>query len=85
MKEVIHDFRPSATRWGWGGLSFYVHENKKTATMIGIGKGVSTGHYIALTQSGIDYAYLVEGIAYDCNPNDMFTATIKISGTIQSD
>lgn len=81
--EIIHDFRPDKLRWGWNGLDFIVKEDKKTAIMIGIGKGIKVGHFIALTQSNTDYAYLVESVRYESNPVDMFEASLKIVGLIE--
>lgn len=81
--EIIHDFRPDNLKWGWNGLSFDVCADKKTALMMGIGTGIEAGHFIALRQGLIDYAYKVLTVEYDANPKDLFKATIKICGTIE--
>jgi hypothetical protein len=82
MKEIIHDFRPNALRWGWNGLN-YNRIDDKYASMMGIGKGIKQGHYIAMTIGGVDYGFLVEEIEYDTNPNDLFNAKLKIAGLIE--
>lgn len=81
--EIIHDFRPDKLRWGWNGLDFNVNEDRKTALMKGVGKGIQSGHYIVLTQGGQDYAYLVELIDYETNPTDLFNANLRIVGLIE--
>lgn len=82
-QEIIHDFRPKRLCWGWNGLDFRVNNDKKTATMLGIGRGIKAGDHIALTQGEKDYAYLVESIEYKRDPSDMFEANLKIVGTIE--
>lgn len=81
--EIIHDFRSHKLKWGWNGLNFTANEDRKTAVMQGVGNGIKEGNYIALTQNEKDFAYLVEEIKYDTNPSDLFTAKLRISGTIE--
>lgn len=75
--EVIHDFRPHKLRWGWNGLSWSVSDDRKSAQMLGVGKGLEVGHFIALNHGGEDCGYKIESIEYLSNPKDMFNATVS--------
>jgi hypothetical protein len=55
--EVIHDFRPHKLGWGWNGLSWTISKDGKTAEMIGIGRGLEVGHFLAISQRGKDILF----------------------------
>ena len=75
--ETVHDFRPQSTGWGWNGLSWLVSEDKKTASMTGIGTGLKMGDFIALRHGQGDFGYEIEKIEYLSNPIDMFQAIVR--------
>ena len=76
--DIVHYFRKNKLKWGWNGLSFIVAEDKKTATMTGIGIGLEVGHFIAMDYNGV-VGFKIIDVKYDSNPRDMFTAIL--SGT----
>ena len=73
--ETIHDFRPQKLGWGWNGLTFQQTKDKK-AKMLGIGKGLKAGDYIAVRNGDDDIAHKIESIKYKTNPEDMFEAIL---------
>tara|TARA_R110000772_G_scaffold96428_1_gene195084 strand:- start:935 stop:1210 length:276 start_codon:yes stop_codon:yes gene_type:complete len=80
---TIHDFRPESLGWGWNGLTWEVASDKKSVAMMGVGKGLKSGHFIWLNQNGEDYYYPINEIKYDSNPRDMFNAVLGTPYTLE--
>ena len=75
--EVIHDFRPHKTGWGWNGMSINFSKDGKTGNMLGIGKGLKVGDFVALRYGEDDCGHKIVKVEYETNPSDMFRATLS--------
>lgn len=75
--ERVHDYRENTLRWGHNGMNWHVAPDRKSVTMQGIGKGVRTGDYLAVSQGGNVNGYKFERVKYYNNPSDMFEAILS--------
>lgn len=74
--NVVHDFRPHKVCWGWVVTFWKTNENN--IDILGVGKGLKEGHYLAVVHKGYgDRAHKIESIKYYSNPTDMFTAQLS--------
>lgn len=76
--EIVHDFRPKKLSWGWNKLFFKViSKDNRKFEMMGIGRGLKVGDFIALNQGEEDFGCKIIKIEYKTNPNDMFEAALS--------
>lgn len=73
---VRHDFTPAACRWGWNLLHYAPAEDRKSARVMAVGRGVENGHIIDIAFPSGRASMRVGEIEYSTNPPDLFECNL---------
>ncbi len=80
INKTFHDFRKDKLRWGWNGIWFNVHEDKRHADASFIGRGVKDGDYIIIEFPNNTLVFEASKVEYDSNPPDSFSCLLTLFG-----
>lgn len=69
----IHDYRQSEARWGWSLDLIRIEDGN--AYVMGVGRNINVGDYLAVNVKDEVLGLRVDAIKYHTNPDDLYEAT----------